>query len=224
MDEWFYIQSITDHAITVYAITVHIGDKTMRQVQAIFIAILLMIGVVGCAPKPVDQLMGRDPALNLETFFEGETVAYGIFEDRFGNLKRQFRVLIKGSVDGNVLTLDEDFLYDDGEKAKRVWTITNLGQSTEGLTRYKGQAADINGEANGTVAGHALNWSYDIDLVTDDGTFTVHFDDWIYQQDEHVALNRAYVSKFGIDIGSVTLVFLRGAAAEAVMPVNLTSW
>ena len=52
----------------------------------------------------------------------------------------------------------------------------------------------------------------------------VHFDDWIYRQDEDIAINRAYVSKFGVEIGSVTLVFLRGAAAAAVGPQDLESW
>ena len=52
----------------------------------------------------------------------------------------------------------------------------------------------------------------------------VHFDDWIYRQDEDIAINRAYVSKFGVEIGSVTLVFLRGAAAAAVGPLDLESW
>ena len=107
---------------------------------------------------------------NLEEFFQGETVAYGIFEDRSGNLKRQFRVRIKGTVEGNILTLDEDFLYDDGEKANRVWTITNDGQTDNGLTQYSGAAADINGEAK-VVAGNALNWSYNIDLETNGRQF-----------------------------------------------------
>ena len=196
----------------------------MRGYTPVLLALALLLGLASCAPKPVDHLADRSPALNLEDFFEGETVAYGIFEDRFGNLKRQFRVRIQGTVEGDTLTLDEDFLYDDGEKANRVWTITNQGKTADGLTRYSGQAADINGEASGTVAGNALNWSYDIDLETDDGSFTVRFDDWIYQQDEHIALNRAYVSKFGINVGSVTLVFLRGKAAAAVMPVDLNQW
>jgi hypothetical protein len=52
----------------------------------------------------------------------------------------------------------------------------------------------------------------------------VHFDDWIYQQDEHIALNRAYVSKYNIDIGSVSIVFVRGDAAAAIGPLNLESW
>ena len=52
----------------------------------------------------------------------------------------------------------------------------------------------------------------------------VKFDDWIYKQDNNVAINRAYVSKFGIDIGSVTLVFLRGQTAKTVSPLNINSW
>jgi len=60
--------------------------------------------------------------------------------------------------------------------------------------------------------------------VTDDGAFRVHFDDWIYQQDDQVAINRAYISKYGFEIGSVTLAFLRGEAAQSVLPLNLERW
>ncbi len=52
----------------------------------------------------------------------------------------------------------------------------------------------------------------------------VHFNDWIYKQSEDLAINRAYVSKFGINIGSVTLVFLRGKTATQIGPLNLKSW
>ena len=69
------------------------------------------------------QFENNTPKLDLFSFFEGKTVAYGIFEDRFGNLKRQFRVNITGKIENNTLTLDEDFLYDDGEQANRIWKI-----------------------------------------------------------------------------------------------------
>ena len=52
----------------------------------------------------------------------------------------------------------------------------------------------------------------------------VHSDDWIYRQDEDVAINRAFISKFGIAIGSVTIVFLRGRTAAAVGPLDLANW
>ena len=196
--------------------------KSLTVVAAVIGVVMLSMELR--SPQPVEQHAKQTPALALEEFFEGETVAFGIFEDRFGDVKRQFRVHIIGEVEGNRLTLDESFLYDDGEQAKRVWTITNQGKNADGMVQYAGKAADIAGTAHGMIAGNALNWSYDIDLVTDDGAFRVHFDDWIYKQHDQVAINRAYISKFGVDVGSVTLVFLRGGAAQSVMPVDLDRW
>ncbi len=47
-----------------------------------------------CSKIDMKQFENNTPKLDLFSFFEGKTVAYGIFEDRFGNLKRQFRVNI----------------------------------------------------------------------------------------------------------------------------------
>ena len=69
-----------------------------------------------------------------------------------------------------------------------------------------------------------MNWSYDVVLNMAGRDIEVHFDDWIYKQDEEVAINRAYISKYGIEIGSVTIVFLRGDAAMAVGPLDLSKW
>jgi len=75
----------------------------------------LLAGILAaCSKRGIETLDNRTPPLRLEEFFQGETIAWGIFEDRFGNLRRQFRVNITGTVDGDTLTLDEDFLYDDG--------------------------------------------------------------------------------------------------------------
>jgi hypothetical protein len=39
-----------------------------------------------------------------------------------------------------------------------------------------------------------------------------------------IAINRAYVSKWGMDIGSVTLVFLKDRLAEEKLPLDLKNW
>ncbi|HCV89457.1 MAG TPA: DUF3833 domain-containing protein, partial [Alphaproteobacteria bacterium] len=65
---------------------------------------------------------------------------------------------------------------------------------------------------------------YDVVLNMSGSEVKVHFDDWIYRQDEDVAINRAFISKFGIEIGSVTIVFLRGDTAAAVGPLDLETW
>ena len=176
----------------------------------------------GCFQTDMKQFQNNKPKLDLFSFFEGETIAYGIFEDRFGNLKRQFRVNIKGKTDNKTLILDEDFLYDDGEKAKRIWTIQK--QINGNTISYVGNADDVEGKATGSISGNTLNWIYDIYLNIKGSNIKVHFNDWIYQQSDDLAINRAYVSKFGINIGSVTLVFLRGKTAESIGPLNLKNW
>ena len=184
----------------------------------------LSIGISACARNNITALANRMPMLDLPTFFVGQTVALGIFEDRFGNLRRQFRVVLEGTVDGDVLTLDETFLYDDGEQDFRKWVIRRTGQGKDGEVFYEGVAEDITDVAKGVVSGNALNWQYDVVLTIGGRDVEVHFDDWIYRQHEDVAINRAYVSKFGIEIGSVTIVFLRGDAANAISPLDLKRW
>ena len=177
-----------------------------------------------CARKDVTHLSERRPSLVLEEFFAGDTIALGIFEDRFGNLRRQFRVNLQGTITGNQLRLDETFLYEDGKKASRVWLIDNLGRSEDGSFLYQGRADDVEGQAEGRISGNGLNWQYDVTLDIVGSKMNVHFDDWIYRQSEDIAINRAYVSKFGIEIGSVTIVFLRGQAAAAVGPLDVERW
>ena len=191
------------------------------------ITTMFLIGVIAVWFVPRGDISAnadRLPAFDLFSFFDRKTVAYGIFEDRFGNLKRQFRVQIDGQIDAGRLTLDERFIYDDGETAQRIWTIDNLGPDGSGLILYQGRAEDIVGKAKGQVAGNVLSWSYDIVLSMSGQQLQVRFDDFIYQLDQDIAINRAFVSKWGVEIGSVTLVFLRGQTAAQMPEMNLAKW
>ena len=197
-------------------------NKIMYKLNS-FLTLLIILLFTGCSQTDMKEFQNNTPKLDLFNFFEGKTIAYGIFEDRFGNLKRQFRVNIDGKINNQTLTLDEDFLYDDGEQAKRIWKIEKKIDNTQKVT-YEGKADDIEGKASGSISGNALNWSYDIYLNIKGSEIKVHFNDWIYKQSEDLAINRAYVSKFGINIGSVTLVFLRGNTAKNIGPLNLQKW
>ena len=197
--------------------------KNINKYKIFLTTILFISFLTGCFQTNMKHFENNTPKLNLFSFFEGDTIAYGIFEDRFGNLKRQFRVNIKGSVDKEQLTLDEEFLYDDGEQAKRIWKIKKIIDDKKNIV-YSGQADDVEGNASGSISGNALNWSYDIFLNIKGSNVKVHFNDWIYQQSDEIAINRAYVSKFGVNIGSVTLVFLRGKTATSIGPLNLKNW
>lgn len=146
----------------------------------------------------------RSPPLKLEEYFVGDIEAWGLFVDRFGNVRREFKVDIKGSFDGETLELVEHFLFADGEKDTRIWKIVPLENG-----RYEGRADDVVGVANGAVLGNALHWEYDVDMTIGGRSWRVHFDDWMFQQDERTLINRATVSKFGLTIGEVVIFFRR---------------
>ena len=65
------------------------------------------------------------------------------------------------------------------------------------------------GEARGELAGNALRWQYRLLLPVDDTTYEVEFDDWMYLMDEDTLINRSFMSKFGVELGQVTLFFRR---------------
>ena len=164
----------------------------------------LILILIGCTEMKPSDFSGSTPQLVIEEYFAGETVASGMFEDRFGQVRRQFNVEINGKWDGEQLILDEKFLYDDGERERRVWRIRKTGRST-----YEGRADDVIGVATGEAYGNALNWQYEMDLRVADGTWRVRFDDWMFLQPSGLLLNRAKVSKFGLEIGTVTLAFVK---------------
>lgn len=161
--------------------------------------------VAGCATPGPAQLSRFESAprqLVLEDYFLGETRAYGLFEDRFRNVRRQFTVDILGEVEGDRLTLTEHFVYDDGERDTRIWEIDILGDG-----RYRGTAGDVPGYAEGQVTGNAFNWKYKVDLKVGDSVWNVGFNDWMFLMDDGVLINRAYVTRFGVEIGQVTIAF-----------------
>lgn len=167
-------------------------------------------GLAGCGGRPdLDDYAGVGPELELERFLSGKLKAHGVFQDRFGEVRRLFVVDLNGEWDGKVLTLTEDFAYEDGSTERRVWRFTQTGPET-----WSGEADGVIGQAIGREAGNAFNFSYTIDLKTPDGTLRAHFDDWLWKIDNRAMINRAYVSKYGFDIGELAISFYRETPLE----------
>lgn len=151
----------------------------------------------------IGDFAGNRPELRIEHYFAGRTHAWGVFEDRFGTLRRSFTVAIDGQWDGRELVLDEHFLYADGETDRRVWRIV---RTAEGY--YEGRADDVIGTAVGRSAGNALNWTYEMALKVGGDRWRVRFDDWMWLQPGDALINRANVYRWGLWIGTVSLFFL----------------
>ncbi len=168
----------------------------------------LITGLFACSSPSVTQYANEKPNLDLSEYFNGTIDAYGIFTDRSGEVKKRFTVLLVAQwkmVDGKkVGTLDESFEYSDGTKQKRIWTLTETAPG-----KYIGRADDVVGDALGESAGNALNWAYTLALPVDGTIYHVQFNDWMYLVTPKVMLNKAKMSKFGIDLGEVTLSFYK---------------
>ena len=169
---------------------------------------LLALLLTGCAGPQVTDYAAEKPALDLRQYFSGTVDAYGVFTDRSGKVVKRFTVVMKCSWQGppgaETGVLDEDFSYSDGTRDRRVWT---LKRTPDG--RYTGTAADVLGEAAGEEKGNAFRWGYTLKLPVDGKVIEVQFDDWMYLMNDKVMLNKARMSKFGIQLGEFTLSFVK---------------
>ena len=175
-------------------------NKFLTRVLAVA-ALALLTSCAG--PTPADYTAEK-PVLDLKTYLNGEITAHGLFTDRAGKVVRRFTVAMTCSWQGDDGVLDERFTYNDGEKQQRIWRLKKLPNG-----QYTGTADDVVGTAQGQSAGNAFQWGYTLNLPVDGKTYEVQFDDWMYLMDEHVMLNKAVMSKFGVRLGDVTLSFYK---------------
>lgn len=171
----------------------------IRKLRVFVLSFVLLLA--GCSAD-LQSYQSVSPRFQLFEFFEGETYAWGMVQDYADKQTRRFEVAIRGSVEGDVLTLVEDFEFDDGETDQRIWVITRGDDGT-----YVGTADDIIGQATGKEVGNALQWQYDFELQLDDSSVVVTFDDWLYRQDEKHVFNLTKIKKFGLEVGQITLFF-----------------
>ena len=176
--------------------------------KALLTLVTLLLG--GCNGMQIEDFRQTQPEFILEDYFQGNTRAWGLFEDRFGNIQRQFVVVINGTWDGSTLVLNEDFIYNDGAGENRVWSVTKTGDKT-----YQGTTEHVVGAAVGTREGNAFNWNYEFNLQVGDDVWKVRFDDWMFLQPNGVLLNTATVTRWGIKLGTVFLSFSKPAIPQA---------
>ena len=142
------------------------------------------------------------PNFEPESYFAQRLDAYGVFVDRFGSIQRQFEVVVEGRKTDTGFSLDEYFLYDDGEREERRWDVTALGNG-----RYEGRCRDVIGVAHGVCTANMLSWKYRFRLEMFGRKVAVTFDDVMVLQAGGVLVNRATVSKAGLKLGEVLLTF-----------------
>jgi hypothetical protein len=144
------------------------------------------------------------PKLKLENFFSGNVNAWGLFEDPFGIIRKRFSCNIEGKWDEKIktLTIDENFVYDDGFKEIRKWRLIKKNNNY-----YEGSTENVVGKAIGHTSGNTFHWKYTFELSLFGKKTKVKFDDWMYLQNRNIIINKAVMKKFGIKLGTVILFY-----------------
>jgi len=161
--------------------------------------------LTGCSSMQIDDFAQSTPEFVPQAYFNGPMTAYGMVKDRDGKITRRFKGKLVGSWDANgVGTLDEHFVYDDGEKQHRVWTLKPTGDKT-----FIGTAGDIVGEADMIAKGNTVMIDYTMRVPYKDGTIDIDVRDWLHLQEDGVILNHSKMKKYGFEVGELVITIIK---------------
>jgi hypothetical protein len=167
-----------------------------------FSLLILSIGILSaCANVSVTDYAKNSPKLVLQEFFNGSLRAHGIVKDRSGKVIRYFNASIDASWVDGVGTLDENFVFDNGEKQQRIWTIIK-----DDTGKYIGTANDVIGSSQLKVSGNSLFLNYVLRIPYEDGTLDLNIDDRMYLVSNNVLINESVMTKWGFQVGEIVLV------------------
>jgi len=172
----------------------------MSKVKFLIMSFICLI-FSGCTNNSIDYYGDKPTKLDLRVFFDGDVEGWGSLFDFNGRQTRSFKVILKGTWDGDIGILEEWFIFDDGEKTQRKWKIIFSDQST-----FTGSAEDVVGEAKGKVNGNAVNLNYVLNIPYKGSTINLSMDDWMYLVEEDTIINRTSMKKFGFKVGEIVLV------------------
>jgi hypothetical protein len=172
--------------------------------KLIFKATLIVFALTvisACSSVTIDEYADNKPLLVPEKFFDGQLSAHGIVKDRSGQVIRYFSAEIKAYWVDGIGTLDESFVFDDGEQQTRVWKLKPQPDGS-----YIATAGDVIGEGKMKVAGNSLFLDYVLRIPYGDSTIDLRIDDRMYLVSERVLLNESVMTKWGFKVGQITLV------------------
>lgn len=175
------------------------------QTVSCFYLLLVLLG--GCSGVSVQDYAGNEPRLVMEEFFSGPLAAHGVVKDWRGRVIRTFNAAIDASWQNGTGTLEEDFVFSDGERQRRVWTLR-----PDGHNHYLGSAGDVVEEAAIEVAGNSVFLDYRLRIPRGDSSLDLHIDDRMYLVSPQVIINESSMSWFGLPVGSIQLVIRREKA------------
>jgi hypothetical protein len=169
--------------------------------KSILVLISFFVLLAGCSAPSIQNYANQTPSLDVREFFEGDITAWGVVQNRSGEVINRFRADMQGTWDGDRGVLDEEFFYSNGDTQTRQWQFVKQEENY-----YTGTASDVIGEATIAQAGNAINLNYTLRVPVGDRTYDLNFDDWMWLVEDETIINRATMKKFGFRVGELIVV------------------
>jgi len=158
----------------------------------------------GCAGVDIDDYRDKEPRMDIREYFNGDLDAWGVVKDRSGKVTRHFHATVVGSWHGDSGTLDEKFIWSDGEQQARIWTL-NMRDANS----FVGTAHDVVGTSSGRQLGNAVQMQYVLRVPRGNDYIDIAMDDWMYRTTEKCMVNETTMRKFGFRVGSILIGFCK---------------
>jgi hypothetical protein len=160
------------------------------------------MSLFSCSIKDPKVYQNNSPKFDIRKYFNGKLEAYGAVKDWRGKITRRFHVTMVGKWQGNEGTLEEFFVFDDGEKQGRTWKLSVADDHN-----FTGAAGDVVGKAKGVQYGNAVRMDYVLRTPVGKKTYDLTIEDWLYLIDEKHLINESKIKKFGLTVGYLTIGF-----------------
>lgn len=180
----------------------------MTRYFQFFISVAVIFMNTACT-TPISKYADNTPTLTPESFFNGKLTAHGVVKDFKGKVIRSFNADITAYWVDGIGTLDEDFVFDDGEQQKRVWTLTPQRSEDPFVRLYEGAAGDVVKPALVRVSGNAMLLKYILRVKRDKGEIDITVDDKMYLINDKVIINQSKLKKWGLPVGEVLLTIVK---------------
>jgi|SRR3954471_1113451 len=164
------------------------------------------VALTSCSSISVNDYSSNKPTFIPQEFFNGDLTAHGVVKNRSGKVTRYFSATIKAYWQNGIGTLEEKFIFNDGEIQNRVWKLTPEKNIPN---QFTATANDVVGTGNGKFSGNAVNLNYVLEVKYNDSKINLSVKDWMWLLDEKTVLNESELTKFGFKVGSIQLVMTK---------------
>ena len=162
----------------------------------------MLSSLLGCSSIDPKIYSKNSPKMDIRNYLNGKLEAQGILQNRAGEVIKTFTVKMVGTWKGNEGKLEEDFIFSDGKKDRRIWEIKFLDDNN-----FTAKAHDTVGIAKGQQYGNAVKMDYVLKVDVDGKKYDIRLIDWIYLVDEKTAINVSQMTKFGFRVGTLSISF-----------------